>query len=552
MVTPIQRRWAARTGLEIPHRAVIAAVEDAIAGWRVALGDAAVVTDAHTLARYQLNTSEFPARELLVVLRPVSVDEVRRIIAVARSTRVPVHPISTGRNWGFGSALPVRGPAALVELGRMERILEVDSRFRYAVIEPGVTQGRLADQLLAVGGTLKLNVTGAGPDTSIVGNVLDHGVGNLGSRGDDLLGLEVVLGNGDVVRTGLWHFRASGDAMPHYPLGLGPDLRGLFVQSSFGIVTKMVIRLHRVAPFLELTLEATPARLARLVDELRLALDDGLVTGYLRITDDADPNIRFFRRTEPEAATWKAQLTVRGTRAMRAEARKELERRFTGLASRIDAFDTERDDPHRRVGEDRALLEARLRLADGAPSNRSLERIASRAGKSFADAGTDLDRDRDLPGFLCANVSLPFAGEHVVGCSEIVRAVADEAGVEVSRFFGMAGPTALSGFFPFYFDRRRVDEVARAHVLRDELLRRLEAEGMYPMRLDIDSMGAFIARTHDGYWRTVSAIKRALDPDGIVSPGHYCAVSSSESACLATAASTTDGRLVQPARGGDR
>src|SRR5262249_27816849 len=156
--------------------------------------------DTETLVGYQLNTSEFSPRDLLAVLRPSSLHEVQQVVAVARSSRIPLYPLSTGRNWGFGSALPVCGPAALVDLGRMDRILKVDPEFGCAVFEPGVTQGKMADHLVALGGTLKLNVTGAGRDTSIVGNVLDHGVGNLGARVNDLLGVEVVLGNGEVVR----------------------------------------------------------------------------------------------------------------------------------------------------------------------------------------------------------------------------------------------------------------------------------------------------------------------------------------------------------------
>jgi 4-cresol dehydrogenase (hydroxylating) len=496
-------------------------VGEAIADWRAALGDAAVSADAETLVGYQLNTSEFLPRELLAVLRPSSVQEVQQVVAVARLSRIPLYPLSTGRNWGFGSALPVCGPAALVDLGRMDRILAVDPKFGYAVFEPGVTQGKMADHLVALGGTLKLNVTGAGRDTSIVGNVLDHGVGNLGPRINDLLGVEAVLGNGEVVRTGLWHLRGHADAMHHYPPGLGPDLRGLFVQSSFGIITKMVLRLHPVRPFLELTLEIPEAKLPTFVDELRLARDDGIVNGYARVTDAADSNIRFFSPTGP--ATWKSQVILRGSRGMRAEARRELQRRLDGLVSRIDGFDTECDRADMWSGDDRSFLEARLGLANGMPSNRSLERIASMVGKPLENGNVGLDRDRDLPGFLCVNVSLPFSGEYVAACSTAVRAAADEAGIKTSRFFGAVEPMALSGFFPFYFDRRSGSDIARAHAFKDELCRQLEAVGAYPMRIDIDSMAAFITRTDDGFWRSVSAIKQALDPQGVISPGHYCA-----------------------------
>ncbi|MGN5377563.1 FAD-binding oxidoreductase [Streptomyces lasalocidi] len=132
-----------------------------MADWRAVLGTTAVSTDAQVLAAYQMNTSEYRPRALIALLRPTTPDDVRHIIDVARSTGVPLHPLSTGRNWGFGSALPPRGPVALVDLGRMNRIIEVNTQYRYAVFEPGTTQGQLADHLTGLGCALKLNVTGA-------------------------------------------------------------------------------------------------------------------------------------------------------------------------------------------------------------------------------------------------------------------------------------------------------------------------------------------------------------------------------------------------------
>jgi 4-cresol dehydrogenase (hydroxylating) len=485
----------------------------AVIDWRAALGDAAVSTDVSTLAGYQLNTSEFAARELVAVLRPSSLADVRQIIAVACSTGVPVHPISTGHNWGFGSALPPDGPTALLDLGRMNRILDVNPRFRYAVVEPGVTQGQLSDHLRGLDSALKLNVTGAGTDTSIVGNVLDRGCGNLGARIDDLLGLEIALGNGDVMRTGRWDVEHDDTAIHYYPHGIGPDLRGLFVQSGFGVVTKMVLRLHPANPIRELTMEVVQTDLPSTVDAMRLARDDGLITGHIRISDGTDPVIRYFRATEQP--TWKTQVTIRGTAPMRAAAAQEIGHRMRDLAARIDTFDTEHGVPQHETAKDQFLLQARLRLINGIPSNRLLEDLAG-----GASGPVDLDRDRSLPGLLCVNVVLPFSGDHIELCRTTVQAAAEEAGVVTSHLYEAAGPTALFGLFPFYFDRHDATAVAAAHAFKDMLLKRLDIVGIHPARMDIDSTSTFIDRTDDGYWRTISAVKKALDPHGIIS-GNY-------------------------------
>ncbi|MGO4616408.1 FAD-binding oxidoreductase [Nocardia sp. 2YAB30] len=494
------------------------AIEQATSGWRAALGAAAVSTDPRELAHYGMNMSEFAARDLHAVLRPASLDEVRGVIDVARATGVRVHPVSTGRNWGFGSALPSVGPVALVDLAGMNRIVEVDTRFRYAVIEPGVTQGQLSRHLAEHGTRLKLNVTGAGAGTSIVGNVLERGCGNLGARVDDLLGVEAVLGNGGVVRTGLWHLPDHGTAVHHYPPGLGPDLRGLFVQSGFGIVTKIVLRLHPVAPLTVLTFEVAESRLAEVVDALWLAKDEGVITGHLRITDGTDPIIRYFGNTDP--SVWKAQVVLNGIRAMRAEAVRELRRRLGGSADHFAAADTEGDQTQPENTQDQLLAQARLGLVNGTPSDRLLIGFADMAGKSLPPDAVDLDHDRDLPGMLCANVTLPFAGNQVTACSSIVRAAAEEARMPTSQLYERAGATALFGLFPFYFDRNDAGAVAAAHAYKDLLLRRLEAGGIYPVRMDVDSIDRFIERTDDDFWRCVAAVKRVLDPQDILS-GRY-------------------------------
>ncbi|WP_280276205.1 FAD-binding protein [Nocardia wallacei] len=496
----------------------MAAIEQAVSGWRAALGAAAVSIDPRELAHYGMNMSEFAARELDVVLRPTSLDDVRSVIDVARATGVRVHPISTGRNWGFGSALPARGPVALVDLGGMDRIVDVDSRFRYAVIEPGVTQGQLAEHLTEQGSRLKLNVTGAGTATSIVGNVLDRGCGNLGARMDDLLGVEAVLGNGGVVRTGLWHLPSPGPVVHHYPPGLGPDLRGLFVQSGFGIVTKIVLRLHPVAPLTVVTFEVAQRRLAAVVDALWLAREDGVITGHLRITDGTDPIIRYFGNSDP--AVWKVQAVLGGTRNMRAEAVRELRRRLDDSAGQFTAADTEEEQHSPENPQERLLAQARLGLVNGTPSDRLLNGFADKTGRTVAPGSVDLDRDRELPGMLCANVAVPFAGDQLAACSSIVRSAAEKARMPTSQLYERAGTTALFGLFPFYFDRRDADAVAAAHAYKDLLLRRLESEGIYPVRMDVDSIEQFIARTDDDFRRCVTAIKRALDPQDIISGRH--------------------------------
>jgi 4-cresol dehydrogenase (hydroxylating) len=114
-------------------------------------------------------------RAIPLVVRPGSEAEVAAVIRIANELRVALYAISTGRNWGLGSKLPARDGCVLVDLSRMNRIIEVSVDFAYAIIEPGVTQLQLATYLKDRHPGLTFNFTGSFAHTSIVGNVLERG-----------------------------------------------------------------------------------------------------------------------------------------------------------------------------------------------------------------------------------------------------------------------------------------------------------------------------------------------------------------------------------------
>lgn len=124
-----------------------------------------------------------------------TVDQVKACVDRARREGRALYPISTGLNWGYGSATPPRDGAVLLDLSGMNRILnagQISEANPVAVIEPGVTQRQLHEFLSQFCPRLSFNVTGSSVDTSILGNALDRGVGYLGPRRDDVFGLEVV------------------------------------------------------------------------------------------------------------------------------------------------------------------------------------------------------------------------------------------------------------------------------------------------------------------------------------------------------------------------
>src|SRR5215831_6440305 len=135
---------------------------------------------------------------------PESVEQVQAIVRIASQYKVPLWTVSTGKNLAYGGSAPRVSGSVVLDLKRMNRILEVNDRNHYALVEPGVSYFDLYRYIHEKG----LNVFIDAPDPgwgSPVGNTLDRGGGHTPLRDhfSTLCGLEVVLANGDVVRTGM-------------------------------------------------------------------------------------------------------------------------------------------------------------------------------------------------------------------------------------------------------------------------------------------------------------------------------------------------------------
>jgi len=179
------------------------------------------------------------------VAAPASVEQVQAIVRIANEFGLPLFPISTGKNFGYGGPSPNLPGSMIVDLKRMDKVLEVDEDRNFALVEPGVSYFDLYNHIQERG--LKLWIDCPDPGWgSLVGNALERGIGyTLGYYRDHFgasCGMEVVLANGEIMRTGMGAMPTS-KSWQEYKYGFGPDPAGLFAQGNFGIVTKMGFRL---------------------------------------------------------------------------------------------------------------------------------------------------------------------------------------------------------------------------------------------------------------------------------------------------------------------
>jgi len=173
----------------------------------------------------------------LAFVYPSSTAEVSEIVKLANEFQIAIWPHSAGRNWGWGNS-PLTEDSVTLILERMNKIIEVNEDLAYAVIEPGVTYEALNKYLKDHKIKLWTDCTGGPPKGSVLGNALDRGVGvtSYADHFSNLCGLEVVLPDGKIIRTGGYPASKNGTRYT-YKWGAGPYIEGLFGQSNYGIVT---------------------------------------------------------------------------------------------------------------------------------------------------------------------------------------------------------------------------------------------------------------------------------------------------------------------------
>jgi 4-cresol dehydrogenase (hydroxylating) len=259
----------------------------ALRAFEAAVGAEWVFSSAADVALYRDAYSPFKGepdeRTASAAVAPSTVEEVQAVVRVANEYRIPIYPISTGKNLGYGGSAPNLSGSVVLDLKRMNRILEVSERNSSALVEPGVSYFDFYRYIQEN----KLKVWMDCPDPgwgSLVGNALDHGGGYTGTtyrnHFDSHCGLEVVLANGDLLRTGMGALPAA-QTWQQYKFGVGPWIDGLFSQSNYGVVTKMGFWLM---PEPEAYLTGTVivpryADLIPLVDTLNFVENSGVVNG---------------------------------------------------------------------------------------------------------------------------------------------------------------------------------------------------------------------------------------------------------------------------------
>lgn len=523
---------------------------DALDQFRYLLGAAHVITSQDDLSRAGTATFETKQR-VIAILEPSTREEVQECVRIANRTGIPVYPISSGRNWGYGSRVPAADGCALIDLRRMTRILDFSEELGYITVEPGVTQRQAMDFLRERNSRLWLDATGSTPAASLIGNTAERGFGHTpyADHFAHVCAIEIVLPSGETLETGFARF-PNAAAAPVYRWGFGPSIDGLFSQSNLGIITRMTFWLMPAPEQFQAFFFSCQddRQFAGVVDALRPLRMDGTLRSAMHIGNDykvisgiqqypweesrdvtpLPPNVLADFRQKYNIGRWNGSGALYGTKAQIAEARRRVKRALRGKVNKLQFVDdrllglaTRFAGLYRTItGWDltRALemVKPVIGLMRGIPTDHPLNSCYWRKRGPLPE---NMDPDRDGCGLLwCAPVA-PATGEHGLAVARIAETVLPRFGFEPMISFTMLTERSLGAVTTITYDRAVEGQDAQAIACYRALCDEFEAAGYYPYRLGIQSMDRM--RGENGYNAFLSDLKRMLDPNGILAPGRY-------------------------------
>ncbi|HHW83497.1 MAG TPA: FAD-binding oxidoreductase [Actinomycetales bacterium] len=459
-------------------------------------------------------------------VRPGSTEEVQEIVKLANELGQPLWTFSRGKNLGYGGPEPRDQTMVALDLSRMNRILKVDEDLCYAVVEPGVTYFDLFEYLKANGMKCWMSVPALGWG-SVLGNMLDRGYGMspLGDHVKSLCGLEVVLPDGSLVRTGMGALPNS-DLGPIFQGGFGPTLDGIFTQSNLGVAVSGGVWLMP-APEVFVSGDVwvdNEEDLPELIDILtRLRREDVIQNNALcgnvvraatqrgRKADywdgeDAIPDWRLEElRQEFGLGQWNCKFAIYGDKGLAQRRLEIIEESFAHMEG--------------------VRVEGRLyEGADGTPV--SYDDIPEQDQTQMAGVPTL----KPLPtinwaapdgGHIDIAPIIPARGTEVWDFYQEAKALYAKHGFDIYIGYHLY-PRHMVHVTMIFFENGNEEMLERARALYSEVLQAAARRGYAPYRSHVDYMddiAALFSWNDNAHLHLQEKLKDALDPNGIIAPG---------------------------------
>lgn len=528
-------------------------ISNALRAWLDLLGTSQVLV-SEAAQRYYGQCTTGATRKIAAALRPCRKDEIVEIVKIAQAHKTPLYPISTGHNWGYGTALPAIDNCVILDLSALNQIIDFDVEAGIVTLEPGVTQEQLAKFLDQGNHPYMVPVTGAGPTCSILGNALERGYGitPIADHFAAVMSIQAVLADGSLYQSALTGL--GGEHLDRaFKWGIGPYIDGIFSQGSFGIVTQMSIALARRPAAIQSFLFGLqqPAQLGELVVRIRevIARYPGVVGGvnlmnahrvlamttpyprdHVPIGETIPPQILAELCRDNQVMPWTGFGTLYGSKGVVKAARREIRALLSPFASRLIFISPAQARvgarlgkwlPERfrfKLGQKLITIERSLQLVAGYPNQTALPLCYWLKGNTRpADS---MDPARDGCGLIWYAPLVPMRAESVARYTQMVTNIMQQYRLEPLMTLTSLSDRCFDSTLPLLFDRSSVSAQRNAEACHQALFDEGKKEGFLPYRVGIEGM-TWLTKENFSYWQVISSLKKALDPETIIAPGRY-------------------------------
>jgi len=447
---------------------------------------------------------------------PASVEQVQAILAVANRYKLPLWPISTGHNMGYGMATPASSGQMILDLKRMNRILDFDAELGTILVEPGVTYQQIQDYIDEHDLPYWIDVPTVGPIVSMVGNTLERGVGYT-PYGDHFFmqcGMEVVLADGSILRTGMGSI-ANGNTWQAFKWGYGPYLDGIFTQSNFGVVVKLgmwmmpkppaykpfMVRHHEVEDIAAITNTVRPFRMNGLIPNAvmmmgalyQLAMFNRRADLWNQPTPIPLEVLKGHARRN-DIGVWNTFFALYGTDETIAATEPIIRGAFEAIGGEVMTDAEMSGNPY--FEHNKTLMRGGLTLEE-----KGLVRWWGRSGGAVAFAPV-----------------APAKGGETAGQTALATEVMNKWGFDYAPAY-VVGGRELHHIIFLMFDKGSDESSAKAEQCMTEMITRFGERGWAAYRSAVSTMD-LVADQYGATNREVNArIKQALDPNHILAPG---------------------------------
>jgi glycolate dehydrogenase FAD-linked subunit len=441
------------------------------------VGKDQVTTELIDLISHSTDASMFKHRPEVVVYATTT-EQVSAILKMVHEERIPITPLGGGTNLS-GETVPVKGGIVL-DLSRMDQILEINLEDRVAVVQPGVIYAGLNKRLTRQGFMFPPDPS-SGPVATIGGNVSTNAggvrAGKYGVTKDYVRGLEVVLPGGRVMRTGTRAVKSSS----------GYNLSQIFVGSegTLGVITEITLK---VAPKPTETY-VTLATFQTLVDAGRAVsqiMRSGAVPSVLEIVEKNCIKA-INQNTDLDLPEVEAILLTETDGFVKEDAMFQMNKI-------VDIF------------KENGVLEIKW-----AQTTEEAEAIWNARKSAYAVIS------RLNNAIIAEDVTVPLSK-----VPDMLNAI-EELGAKHGLILPTVGHLSDGNIHPhFSFDRTKPDEVARVKKAEEELCQKtIELGGTLSGEHGIGLAKArFMSMEHDPVaMDTMRSLKKMFDPHNILNPG---------------------------------